>query len=73
MAMGPDVEFKKPSLTESPLTQVETEPSLAVPPVAASSEPLLQPANSNADTATMPTTHLALPRLIRFTPPHVET
>jgi hypothetical protein len=76
MAIGPEVEFRRPSVTVSPSTQVSPAgvPSAAVPVLAvSSSESLPQPVMASAETARMPIAFLALPRLMCSTPPHVTT
>jgi hypothetical protein len=77
MAIGPDVELSRPSLTESPSTQVSPDPLAVVPPLPVSVVvPLLHPANNSAVTATAPmaaSADLDLPRLIVRISSHVVT
>ncbi len=70
IAIAPEVELRRPSFTESPVTQVSVDPpGAAVPPlpVAVVDVSLLHPANSNATTAiaaAVKTADLVFPRPI---------
>src|SRR4051812_4166175 len=56
MAMGPEVEFKNPSLTESPSTQVPPDAPSPLPPEPPDEPPLEpQPAATNASELTTAT------------------
>jgi len=72
MAIGPEVEFRRPSVMASPLAQLSPDADPPVPALASSESPP-QPLRTTADTARMPSVLLALPTLMFSTPPHVTT